>query len=224
MTVLRFLFLAAIKLVSLAFFRFETAWVGRRPAHPFGDTRVAVLLNHTSLFEPILLATLPFSLLWAVSERGLLPGAYITMNRPIAGKLFSFMVANSVSITRARDSSWRNFLARVDEDSLIVMSPEGRMKRTSGLDKFGKPMTCRGGISDVLDRKTQGTLLIIYSEGLHHVQAPGEGFPRLFQRVRARFEEIPLERYKQDLGHGEPGFREKVMADLDRRRDAHCPW
>ncbi|MBI3552331.1 MAG: hypothetical protein HY077_07420 [Elusimicrobia bacterium] len=223
-SVARFLLLAGIKAVSRAFYAFDWEWVGRRPPHPFRDVRIGILLNHTSLFEPILLGFLPFGFLWEVAKRGLMPGADITMSRPIAGKLFSFMVADAVSITRARDASWRNFTSRITEDAVVVMSPEGRMKRRTGLDKFGKPMSVRGGIGDVLDRKTEGTMLIIYSEGLHHLQAPGEGFPNLFQRVRARLEEVPIERYKKALGHGTHDFRANVMADLDRRRDLHCPW
>ncbi len=223
-TLLRFFMLAVIKIVSRCLYSFDYEWVGRRHAHPFRDAKIGLLLNHTSLFEPVLMGLLPLSWLWQVSKHGLLPGADITMNRPIAGKIFAFMVAHPVTITRARDASWRNFLARVSEEVVVVMSPEGRMKRKTGLDKFGKSMTCRGGVADVLDRKHRGTMLIMYSEGLHHVQAPGEGFPRLFQRVRARFEEVSIEHYKNSLRHGEPGFRERVMADLDRRRDAHCPW
>ena len=37
-------------------------------------------------------------------------------------------------------------------DVVVVLSPEGRMKRKNGLDKHGRPMTVRGGIGDILDR------------------------------------------------------------------------
>lgn len=220
----RFLFLASIKVWSLLFFRFTVEWVGRRPKHPFRDAHVGLLLNHTSLFEPIFLAVLPFSWLWELSLRGLLPGADSTLDRPVAGRFFKFLVPNAVSVTRNRDKTWRDFIAQVHRHTIILMSPEGRMKRRTGLDKHGRPMTMRGGIADVLERKQEGTLVLLYSAGLHHVQAPGEGWPNLFQHVRARLEEVPIERYKQKRGHGTPEFRTNVMKDLETRRDRHCCW
>jgi hypothetical protein len=129
-----------------------------------------------------------------------------------------------VSVTRSRDRSWRDFLSRIDESAVVLISPEGRMKRRDGLDKHGRPMTLRGGIVDVLELKNEGTMLLVYSEGLHHVQAPGEGLPRLFVRVRARLEEVPIAAYKAAMGHGTPEFRANVVADLEKRRDRHCPW
>lgn len=220
----RFLLLAGIKLLSRACFRFTVEWVGRRPARPFQEARVGVLLNHTSLFEPIFLAVFPWGWLWAVARRGLMPGADATLERPVAGRLFKALVPRAVSVTRARDRTWAEFLSHVGEEDVVLISPEGRMKRRTGLDKHGRPMTLRGGIVDVLERKSVGTLLLVYSAGLHHVQAPGEGLPRLFVRVRARLEEIPLEGYKAAMGHGTPAFRANVLADLERRRDRHCVW
>lgn len=220
----RFLVLASIQALSLACFRFEVEWVGRPPAEPVRGARLGVLLNHTSLFEPILLALFPWGWLWAVARRGLMPGADSTLDRPVAGSLFKLMVPKAVSVTRTRDRTWDEFLSHVGEEDVVLISPEGRMKRRGGLDKHGKPMTLRGGIADVLDRKNEGTMLLVYSEGLHHVQAPGEGAPRLFQRVRARLEELPIALYKRQMGHGTPGFRANVLADLAARRDRHCPW
>lgn len=221
---LRFVFLCAIKAVSGLLFRFEVEWVGAPSDKRFSDTRVGILLNHTSLFEPILLVLFPVAWLWQIAKHGLMPGADATLDRPFAGRLFRFMVPQAVSVTRSRDRTWTDFLSRVGEEDVVLISPEGRMKRRTGLDKHGRPMTLRGGIVDVLERKAAGTILLVYSEGLHHVQAPGEGLPNLFVRVRARLEEIPLARYKRDMGHGTPDFRANVLADLERRRDRHCPW
>ncbi|TBR18932.1 hypothetical protein EPO15_14790 [bacterium] len=221
---LRFGLLAAIKVLSRLCYRFEVEWVGRPPAEPFADARIGVLLNHTSLFEPILSGVFPFAWLWAVARRGVMPGADSTLDRPVAGRLIKSLVPKAVSVTRARDRTWAEFLSHVGEEDVVLISPEGRMKRRDGLDKHGKPMTLRGGIVDVLERKREGTLLLVYSEGLHHVQAPGEGFPRLFKRVRARLEEVPIALYKAEMGHGTPEFRANVLADLERRRDRHCPW
>jgi hypothetical protein len=220
----RFLLLSGIKLLSRVFFRIEARWVGAPPSRPFREARVGVLLNHTSLFEPILVAAFPFHWLWAISTRGVMPGADSTLDRPLAGKVFKLMTADTVSISRSRDATWRAFLDKITESHVVLIAPEGRMKRKTGLDKHGKPMTLRGGIVDILERKSTGTILLVYSEGLHHVQAPGEGLPRLFKRVRLRLEELPVEDYKKTLGFGSEGFRERVLADLQARRDRHCPW
>jgi hypothetical protein len=34
---------------------------------------------------------------------------------------------------------------------MVLMAPEGRMKRADGLDAHGQPMTVRGGIADILE-------------------------------------------------------------------------
>lgn len=223
-TLLRFSLLAATNILSRVFFSFTLEWVGRRPAIPFRHARMAILLNHTSLFEPIFLAVAPFSWLWKASCRGLMPGADSTLNRPLAGRFFKWMVPDAVSVTRNRDRTWTDFISRIRKDTIIIMSPEGRMRRRTGLDKHGQPMTMRGGIVDVLDRINDGTMVFVYSGGLHHIQAPGEGFPRLFQRVRVRLEEVGIESYKKSLGHGTEDFRSAVMKDLELRRDRHCQW
>lgn len=221
---LRFLFLAALKLLSRLCFAFTVEWVGRRPREPFREARIGLLLNHTSLLEPVFLAVLPLPWLWRVARTGLLPGADSTLDRPLAGRLFKWLVPDAVSVTRNRDRTWRDFLGRIRGETVVLMAPEGRMKRRTGLDKHGKPMTMRGGIVDILERMEEGTLVLLYSGGLHHVQAPGEGLPRLFRRVYVRIEEIPIRRYKRDRGHGTPEFRARVIADLETRRDRHCHW
>jgi hypothetical protein len=223
-TLTRFLFLFAVKTLSRALLFWEWEWVGTRPKKPFRRARIVVFLNHTSLFEPVFLALVPTRFLWAMAARGLIPGADSTLDRPLAGRFFKWMAPEVVSVTRNRDQSWRDFMARVHKDTIVIMSPEGRMKRRNGLDKYGRPMTMRGGIADVLEKSDGGTMLILYSGGLHHVQAPGEGFPHLFRLVRARFEEVPIPSYKEALGFGAPEFRKAVMADLERRRDKHCHW
>ena len=220
----RFFFLATVKMLSQAFLSFTVEWVGRRPRRAFKDARIVLLLNHTSLFEPVFLALVPYRFLWAVAKQGLIPGADSTLDRPVAGRIFKWMAPEVVSVTRNRDRTWTDFIARVEEGAIVIMSPEGRMKRPTGLDKYGRPMTMRGGIADVLDKKKDGSLLILYSGGLHHVQAPGEPFPKLFRRVYARLEEIKIPHYKDLHRHGTPDFRKNVMTDLERRRDQHCRW
>lgn len=221
---LRYLFLSGMRLLSKTFFTYRTEWVGELPRERFRNVRVTALLNHTSLFEPVLSGGFPRSFLWEVCERGLLPGADTTMDRPIVGKVFKWMVPHWVSITRRRDSTWERFLSLIGPDTLVMLFPEGRMRRRGGRDKHGRPMTVRGGIADILARVDDGDLLIVYSEGLHHIHAPGDRFPRLFQEVRCRFEQIPVRRYKELTQYGDPHFARNVMHDLERRRDRHCLW
>lgn len=222
--ILRFLFLSGIRLLSRLLYRHRTEWVGAPPAAPFQGVRVTALLNHTSLFEAVLAGAFPSSFVWEVCGRGLLPGADTTMDRPIVGRFFKWMVPHWVSITRRRDSTWQQLLSRIESDTLVLLFPEGRMRRRGGRDKHGRPMTVRGGIADILARVEDGDLLIVYSEGLHHVHAPGDGFPRLFREVRCRFEQIPVRRYKELMRAGDPHFGRNVMHDLERRRDRHCLW
>jgi hypothetical protein len=220
----RFAFLGGIKALSRVFYSFECEWVGKDDPSGWEDSRIGILLNHTTLFEPILFGVLPYSWLWHVAKRGLLPGADSTLDRPFVGKLFKWMTANTVGVTRNRDKTWRDFLAHMKDDSVVLMAPEGRMKRRDGLDKHGRPMTVKGGIVEVLERYQDGTMMILYSGGLHHVQHPGEGFPRMFKKVRARLECVRIAEYKKELAHGTPEFRANVMNDLERRRDLYCRW
>ena len=94
------------------------------------------------------------------------------------------------------------------------------MKRRSGLDKHGRPLTVRGGIADVLSRMDDGQMLIQYSGGMHHIHAPGERFPRLFKRVRIRLESLEIRQYKDSLDRAEhEAFKTEVIRDLTARRD-----
>ena len=223
LALLRFSILAALKVLSRVFYRFTVEWVHGSP-ESFKDARIGILLNHTSLFEPVYMGILPLGWLWQVSHRGLLPGADVTLNRPIAGRFIRWMVADTVSVTRSRDRTWTEFLSRIKPATIVVMAPEGRMRRPDGLDKHGRPMSVRGGIVDVLERYDGGNMVVLYSGGLHHVQKPGGGRPRLFKRVHARFECLPIRRYKREMGHGTPEFRANVMKDLDSRRDRWMVW
>ena len=109
---------------------------------------------------------------------------------------------------------------------MVVILPEGRMKRLNGLDSKGQPMTVRGGIADILDEIPEGPMLIAYSGGLHHVQAPGERLPRLFRRIRMNFELVEISAYRQERlreSSGPIGFKRAVVEDLERRRALHTP-
>jgi hypothetical protein len=223
-TFLRYCFLAGIRLASRIFYGHESEWVGAPPKAPFRNVRVAALLNHTSLFEAALSGSFPLHFVRDISERALLPGADTTMDRPLVGRIFKWMVPKSVTLTRRKDSSWDRFLSAIDAETIVLLFPEGRMRRRGGFDKHGRPMTVRGGIADVLERIDEGDLLLVYSEGLHHVHAAGDRFPSLFQQVRCRFEQIPIRRYKERMGAGDIHFARNVMHDLEKRRDEHCLW
>jgi len=97
------------------------------------------------------------------------------------------------------------------------------MKRATGLDKHGQPMTVRGGIADILTAIPDGLMMIIYSGGLHHVQAPGQAFPRLFKTLRLRFEVVEIESYVKEVRANTEGrFKRAVKTDLEARRSLHC--
>jgi hypothetical protein len=128
-------------------------------------------------------------------------------------------------VTRQRDATWDNVLNKVDSRAIVIILPEGRMKRANGLDSTGREMTVRAGIADILEVLPDGRMLMVYSGGLHHVQVPGERLPRLFKTIRVRMEMIDIAAYKKDLARSHPGesFHRAVVDDLTRRRDEYCP-
>jgi len=68
-------------------------------------------------------------------------------------------------------------------------------------------------------------MLLAYSGGLHHVQAPGQHLPRLFKTLRMNLEEVDIPTYRDSLNHhSDPQeFKHLVKLDLAARRDRHCP-
>ncbi len=222
-TFLTFCVLLSIKVVAKLLYCVEVKWIGGEKT--FRGTRLIVILNHTSLFEPIYLSVLPASLLWKVARKGVLPGADITMNRPIVGWFFRLVSSSTIPISRRRDRTWNAFLERIKQDSILLIAPEGRMKRPNGFDKYGNPMTVRGGVSDLLERVNDGKLVIAYSGGLHHIMSPDQNFPRLFKRITLAVEIVDVAQYKIQLGYGNDPrvFRLAVVRDLERRRDLYCP-
>lgn len=217
-----FSILFGLKVVSRVFYRHELTWVGEPPAVPFGGLRLVVLLNHTSLFEVLYFANAPVSLLWQIARHGLVPAAMKTIERPFVGLLFRLVARNVVPVTRERDRTWDEFLGRIGADDLVVIAPEGRMMRQTGLDVTGRRMTVRGGIADVLETLGSGNMLLAYSGGLHHVQVPGH-WPRVFKTVQLRLEQLDIAAYVKGLldGAGKDQFKRSVKDDLERRRDLY---
>ncbi len=225
-SIVSFLVLLSVKYVSKIFFRFKVEWVGGRPEAPWADLRVLAVLHHTSLYEPILVGAAENSMLWRVARYGVLPVAAKTMRRTV-GIFFRLLANQVVVVTRKKDHTWQQVLDAIEDNptALLLILPEGRMMRPSGLDSEGKPMTVRGGIADILRSIPGGYMLLVYSGGLHHIQAPGELLPRPFKTVRLRLELVDIAAYREELmaRAGESGFKRAVIEDLEYRRDTYCP-
>ena len=223
-SVLVFLLLLGVRATSRLFFRLHDDWLPSKPAEMADGTRVVAILNHTSLYEPLIAGYASTKLLWRFARHGVLPVAEKTMKRPI-GLFFRFLVRHTITVTRQRDATWDEVLNSIDDRAMVIILPEGRMKRRTGLDSKGRPMTVRAGIADILEALPGGRMLTVYSGGLHHIQAPGERIPRPFKPILCRFEMIDIAEYKESLGNGgdDREFRSAVVADLTRRRDELCP-
>lgn len=220
-----FLLLLTVKLISRALFRVRLVWLHDEP-DPWSNLRVLAVLNHTSLFEPIFIAAAPLRLLWQIAAHGVVPVAEKTAHRPLVGRFFRLVAYHVVPVTRERDDTWTLLLARIhDPRAIIVILPEGRMKRPGGLDSHGNPMTVRGGIADILAAIPEGKMFLAYSGGLHHIHAPGDRFPRLFREAELRAETVDIPTYRAEMirRHGQEEFKRAVVEDLTRRRDECCP-
>lgn len=190
-SLLTFLILLLIKTLAKIFYRFQLTWSSEKP-RDWNQVRLIVFLNHTSLFEPIFTSLFPIHQLYRASKHLLGPGADITLQRPLVGTIYRFLGPNIVPISRKRDQTWQNFLDKITADSLVVILPEGRMKRRTGFDKEGKPMNIRGGVIEVIQKINEGKMLILTSGGLHHIQAPGDYFPKIFKKIKAKLEIVDI--------------------------------
>jgi len=219
-----FTLLVVLKYLSKVFYRHDFGWVGDVPPRPWKDPRVVAFLNHTSLFEPVFLIGVPNHFIWRLAAHGVVPAADKTTGRPLVGLIFKFVAHHVIAITRERDHTWFEVLNRIDPHSMIVIAPEGRMKRANGLDANGNPMTVRGGIADILLAVKEGRMILAYSGGLHHVQIPEHTMVRLFETVRMRLENVDIAAYiAAQMRDGEEQFKRNVREDLERRRDQYCP-
>lgn len=215
--------LLATKQLARVFYRFDISWIGETPRNPWQAVRLVLFLNHTSLYEPLFAGWVANRFLKDIATRGVLPVAAKTLSRPLVGRFFGNVAADVVSVSRERDHSWQHFLQRVGPDSLVVIAPEGRMKRRDGKDLSGNPMTVRGGVADLLRRIASGRMLIAYSGGLHHVQAPGQRIPRLFKTLRMSVECLDIAAYNCSMATRGEDFKGNVICDLQRRRTRFCP-
>jgi len=213
-----------IKFWSRFFFWVENSWIHEHTEDPWEGVRLIVFLNHTSLYEGLFLGAVPWRLIYRAAGRIVVPAADVTMNRPIIGPILKLMSPKMVPVSRKRDETWDTFMNEIDDDSLVMIMPEGRMKRATGLDKKGNPMTVRGGIADILEIVNKGKMVIMYSGGLHHVQVPGQLIPKVFREINVRLEKLDIEKYIEEMRSKEgQDFKTTVIIDLERRMDKYCP-
>jgi 1-acyl-sn-glycerol-3-phosphate acyltransferase len=220
-----FIGMLLFKLACLVFYRFDMEWVGDVPDDPWDDIRILAVLNHTSLWEPILLGVVPNRVLWQLARDSVVPIASKTMDRPGAGWAFRFAGRRVISVSRKRDVSWNEVLRHCcGPNAITVIFPEGRMLRRTGLDSEGRPMTVRAGIAELIAAVPHGRMLLAYSGGLHHIAAPGDRVPRVFRRVALRLETIDVPSYRAANGGADhPEFRRRVVEDLTQRRNRYSP-
>lgn len=222
--VTNFIALASIKLFARTFYTVKLTWLHPLNEDPWKDIKLIALLNHTSLFEPLFLGAAPWRLLWRLAGRIIAPGADVTMDRPVAGWFLKYIAPKMVPISRERDETWDNFLDAIEPESVVIIAPEGRMRRANGLDKNGNPMSVRGGVADILEVLPEGEMVIIYSGGLHHVQVPGQGLPKLFKTIQIQCEKLNIQEYINQMQQvPELSFKKAVIQDMEVRMERNVP-
>lgn len=213
-----------VKVLSRLFYQFRIQWLSEHQFEAFDEVKLIVFLNHTSLYELLFLGCVPNPVLWRLSQKLVAPGADTTLSRPVVGRFYKLIAPGLVPISRKRDATWHEFMGKVKSDNIVVILPEGRMKRATGLDKDGNTMTSRGGVADILEHLNTGKILFLYSGGLHHIQSPGQRFPKLFKTISANIEIQDLSQYKELIqtkgAELDKTFKSLVIEDLDSRK--HC--
>lgn len=213
-----------VKMISRIFYTAEVKNVHGGPLPSWKNVKLLVLMHHTSLYEFLFLQSVPLEFLWKLPRNMIMPGADKTLKRPLTGLFFKLLVPGMISITRKRDNTWDTFLQYIDPSKIVMIIPEGRMKRPTGLDSEGKPMSVRGGVADILQRMHSGDMLIAYSGGLHHVQVPGQTIPNLFQKIKVNLELLPIADFKAPYANLEPdAFKKAVITDLEARMKKYVP-
>ncbi len=221
-----YLLLRILKAISRLFYKHDNSWISDTgDGDPWKEFRLVVVLNHTSLFEWLFAGSVTNGFLRRLANHAVVPVADKTLRRPLVGRFFRIIIPNPVPITREADHTWQTVLEHIGAEQMVIIFPEGRMKRIDGLDKKGQPMTARGGIADILRQHAGGPMMIAYSGGMHHIQAPGQHLPRPFRTIRMRFEGLEIDAYRRSIGLDlkPTEFKRAVRRDLDRRRDLYCP-
>ncbi len=220
---LAFFILALVKTLSHIFYRQDFQWLGEKPDDVWNKARVIALLNHTSLYEPLFIQGWSYSYLWKITNNLSVPGADVTLNRPFVGLFWKLMMPNISSVSRKSDTTWSSYLESIQGDSIVLIAPEGRMKRPNGLDRFGKAMTVRPGIADIILAVPEGGMILCLSGGLHHIQMPGQHFPKLFRSLRMNFVYLDLNEYRQRFSGSSREQKLLITKDLQRYLETTCP-
>ncbi|MCT8335077.1 1-acyl-sn-glycerol-3-phosphate acyltransferase [Leptospira sp. 85282-16] len=220
---LAFLILLIVTFLSKVFYKGHFRWLDPIPKNPWKQIRLIVFLNHTSLYEVVYSKILPFSYLWHLSGHFKIPGADTTLKRPIVGTFLKLLIPNLYSVSRKNDETWDLYLQSLKPTDIVMITPEGRMKRPTGFDKFGKPMTVRAGVADIMEKMDDGMMLLCLSGGLHHVQAPGQFFPKLFKNIHMNFSYIDIKSYKAQFPESKRERKLAIVQDLQRRLETDCP-
>ncbi len=222
-SLISYFILLCIKYFSRLFYHFEIGWPQNKIK--WGKLRLIVFLHHTSLYEFLYLGFLPNHFLRKLSKRMVAPAADKTLNRPLVGFFFKLFSPGMIPITRKRDDSWGNFLESIYDDSIILIAPEGRMKRKTGLDLDGKKMTVKPGVVDILAGLNNGQMVFAYSGGLHHVQVPDEGLPKLFKTLKMNLEAFDINEYKSlfAFAKGSDDWKKAVLTDMQHRLEMKVP-
>ena len=211
-----FFVLSSVKFLGKLFYSFE---IEGEEIKDWSDIRLIAWINHTSLFDILLICVFPYRYFWKASKHCISPIAEKTIKRPLVGKIFGNLTNKKSTVSQKRDDTWGQFLDSINDSSIVGLFPEGRMKRKNGLDKYGNELSIKGGIADILKKIDNGKMLIIYSGGMHHIQSPGDSFPRLFQKVKIRLEIANIENYKKNLPQTDHEiFKTEVINDLTERR------
>jgi hypothetical protein len=221
--ILAFFVLSIVKIISHLFYPLELKWITPKEQINWKNVRVLIFLNHTSLYEPLFSQALPFKFLWTFAHKMRAPGADKTLNRPIVGKIWKLMNPRMSSITRKKDDTWSQFMQMIEPDAVVIIAPEGRMKRPNGLDVSGKPMSVRGGIADIITAIPSGDILICYSGGLHHVQQPGQMIPKIFKKIKMNFEVLDIEKYRNHFQTTGKELKLDIVKDLQKKLETNCP-
>jgi hypothetical protein len=218
-----FCILALVKTLSHLFYRHEFQWLNEHPRDVWEKARLIALLNHTSLYEPLFIQGWSYAYLWKITSNLSVPGADITLNRPIVGQFWKLMMPNISSVSRKSDNTWSTYLESIKDHSIVLIAPEGRMKRPNGLDKFGKSMSVRPGIVDIILAIPEGGMVLCLSGGLHHIQKPGQRVPKVFKTIRMNFVYLDLVEYRKKFAGSPREQKLMITKDLQKYLETSCP-
>jgi hypothetical protein len=222
---LRLYLLLILKGLRYVFYPTGVQWIQKPGSDKWDDLRLIFILNHTSLFEFVYAGVIPFRFLARMSRKLVFPVAEKTILNQYYGAILKTLAPHVISVSRRRDHTWKRFLDQLTTDTILIVMPEGRMKRPNGLDKHGGAMTVRGGALEILKKFSGEKALLVYSGGLHHVLPPNRYLPRIFKRIAVALEAVDIDTYLNALKKSKSGLplRDLVARDLEARRDRYCP-